>query len=405
MKISDFFTNLFGNKVNDDRSFSVLKPYNTYNPRYLAYSNREYDNVLYRACIDRIAQQIGKLTPIIKFNGRYSDIYQNLSYLLKQKPNEYMNRFEFFYKITSMLYDTNNCFIYVRIVDNIIVGFYPVNYTQIELVEFENEIFAKFSFSARGKLVYIPLDELIVLRRHYNENELFGDSQKDSLKPIFEVIKAIDSGLINSVESSSQLRGIIKYTGGGLRPEDLKAYKENFVNDYMTFGSGIGILDNKCDFTPIEVNPKTIDSGQQKITLDYLNYNFGVSEAILKGEASEDEYNAFYELVIEPFLIQLSLEFTNKVFTKFEIEAGNKILFTANKLLFANVSTKTTMLKELMSMGIFSINEGREIFGLEPIENGNKHILSLNYIDLKKANKYQVGEEDNNGGEDNDRKE
>jgi hypothetical protein len=36
--------------------------------------------------------------------------------------------------------------------------------------------------------------------------------------------------------------------------------------------------------------------------------------------------------------------------------------------------------------------------GLEPIEGGNKRLQSLNFVDADKANKYQVGEEENNEG-------
>ena len=391
--ILDFFKNIFAGKENQNKTFSLLKPLNSYSSTNINYSENEYDNVLYRACIDRIAQQVAKLTPIVKIEKNDYE-YSNLEYLLSQKPNAYMNRYDFFYKIASILFDTNNCFIYKRVVNGVIEGFYPIQYSQIEFVEYQNEIFAHFRFASRGIQVYIPLDELIILRRHYNSHELFGSTQKDALRPIFQVIKAIDAGMINSVEGSTQLRGIIKYTGQ-IRQEDLKKYKDEFVESYMSVNSnGIAALDSKCDFVPLTINPKSISAEEQKLTLEYFNYNFGVSEAILKGEATEDEYNAFYELVIEPCLTQISLEFTNKIFKKDEIKSGNQILLTANKLLFANVGTKTMMLKELMGMGVFSVNEGREIFGLNPIENGDKHIFSLNYIDMDKANEYQVGDKD-----------
>ena len=42
-----------------------------------------------------------------------------------------------------------------------------------------------------------------------------------------------------------------------------------------------------------------------------------------------------------------------------------------------------------------SLNESRAILGLEPVENGDKRLQSLNYVDASKANKYQVNEDDN----------
>lgn len=390
--ITDFFKNIFGNKVNDNREFTTLRLVNGYNPRFISYSDNAYDNLMYRACIDVIARQVAKLTPTVKLTTN-SSYYSNLKFLFENKPNEYMNRYEFFYKVASTLFDKNNCFIYTRVQDGRITGLYPVNYNQIEFVEFENEIFAKFRFASRGFTVYIPYSELIHIRRHYNDDELFGSNQTESLKPIFQVLRAIDSGMINAVEGTTQLRGVLKYAGQ-MKEDHLKQKQQEFVDNYMGInGAGIGILDNKLEFQPIKIEPKTINATQQKLVLDYFSYNFGVSENILKGCANEEEFNSFYELTIEPLLVQFSLEFTNKIFTKFEIQQGNEILLTANKLLFASVATKNNLATAMMPLGAFSINEIREMYGYNPIDNGDRHIVSLNYVDLANANKYQLGDE------------
>ena len=397
-KFSDFFKNLFADKVDDSREFTTLKLVNGYNPRFISYSDNAYDNLMYRACIDAIAKQVAKLTPTVKLTTK-SQYYSNLKFLLENKPNEYMNRYEFFYKIASTLFDKNNCFIYTRVQNGRITGLYPVNYNQIEFVEYENEIFAKFRFASRGFTVYIPYSELIHIRRHYNDDELFGSNQTEILRPIFQVLRAIDSGMINAVEGTTQLRGLLKYSGQ-LKEEHLKQKQQEFVDSYMGInGSGVGILDNKMDFQPIKIEPKTIEASQQKLVLDYFSYNFGVSEDIIKGCAGEEEFNSFYELTIEPLLVQLSLEFTNKIFSKIEIQQGNEILLTANKLLFASVSTKNNLATAMMPLGAFSINEIREMYGYNPIDNGDRHIVSLNYVDLDKANKYQVGDDNGNTGQ------
>ncbi len=398
-KIRDFFKNIFGDYSSLNREYSSLRTLNSYTPRFLNYSDRAYDNLLYRACVERIASQTAKLTPTVKYAGGMSDYYSNLTYLLTNKPNEYENRYDFFYKIVAMLMCCSNAFVYVRVKDNRIVGLYPVNFSDIELLDVEGEIYVKFRFKNRGFTVYLPYSELIHLRRYYNEDDLFGSSQVDTLRPVFEVLKAIDAGMINAVEATSQLRGVIKYAGN-MKKADLDKYKDEFVESYMGInGNGIAIMDSKCEFTPTKVEPKTISSGQHQQILNYISMHFGVSEAILKGCASEEDYNSFYELCIEPLLVQLSLEFTNKVFTEQEVKNGSEILLTANRLLFANTATKTTLVKEMTPLGMFSINEAREIFGYNPIENGDKHIMSLNYVDLDKANQYQIGESAKDGKE------
>ena len=90
----------------------------------------------------------------------------------------------------------------------------------------------------------------------------------------------------------------------------------------------------------------------------------------------------------------MSLQFTRKIFTEKEISFGNKILFSAERLTFANNSTKADLINTLLPLGVISINEARTILELSPIDEGDKHLVSLNYVDLSKANEYQLGEKE-----------
>ena len=156
--IKEFFKNIF-QKTSDAVNYTRVKLLNDYMPRIFNWSNRNYDNLIYRACIDRIASQVGKLTPTIKGDlTKTSSYYKNLKYLLTYQPNEYMNRYDFFYKVTSMLLDTNNVFIYKRVENNRISGFYPIPYSDIELVECESVLFAKFSFPRTFFFIYHNFD-------------------------------------------------------------------------------------------------------------------------------------------------------------------------------------------------------------------------------------------------------
>ena len=62
---------------------------------------------------------------------------------------------------------------------------------------------------------------------------------------------------------------------------------------------------------------------------------------------------------------------------------------SASRLTFANNSTKMTICKEGLTLGMFTFNECREVFEFEPVEGGDKRIISLNYVDADKANEYQ----------------
>jgi HK97 family phage portal protein len=386
-----------------NQGFTRLKMLNDYIPFFSNYNGDLYKQNVVRACIHAIAAHTAKLKPVVKIEGIPPKRLANIKYLLENKPNEYMNRVDFIYKTVSMLLTSGNAFIYTRYDDNgNVIGLYPINYRDIEFWEYQGELIVKFSFKTSGFTVYIPYQELIHLRRHYNENDLFGSNPREVLNPVINLMNAANDSMINAVRATGQLRGIIEATGN-YSPADLKQKKDEFVTDYMNIsGDGVGILDSKMKFTPVEIKPVLISERQQRLIIDNVCMAYGVSEAILKGDYGEDQYNAFYNSCIEPSADLLSLSFTNNLFSKDEITQGCCVLMSADKMTFANNATKSAMCRDMVQLGIFSINECRRVFELDDIADGDRHIVSLNYVNLNKADDYQgvAGNADNNGGND-----
>ena len=106
---------------------------------------------------------------------------------------------------------------------------------------------------------------------------------------------------------------------------------------------------------------------------------------------TEAEFTSFYESVIEPIAVQLSLEFTFKLLTERERGFGNKIIFTANRLQYATLNTRMTIGGGLFDRGIITINEFRELMYYEPIEEGDVRMVSLNYVKADDQSIYQIG--------------
>lgn len=396
MEFRDYFKNIFKKQDKSNTgNFTALRMLNSYTPYVMADNSNIYDNMLMRSCIDAIAKNVGKLTPKVKgFKNKYA---QRVEYLLTNSPNPVDGHYNFFYKITSQLLTNNNAFVFIRYDDNgLIEGFYPVPYSQIEFLELKGEIYCKFYFKNGAFKVILPYSDLIHLKRHYNDNDIFGNDQTNLLNPVLTLLKSFNEGFINAVRATSMLRGYLKY-GGNIKDEDLNRYKTQFVSSYMNMenGDGIGALDSKCDFVPTKVEPYSIDSRNQLIANKSIYAYFGVSEAILTGEFNEEKFNAFYSQTVEPIGIQISEEFTRKIFTEKEINAGKSIVMSASRLTFANNSTKMAICKDGLGLGLFTVNECRDIFDFEPVEGGDKRLVSLNYVDADKQNEYQgVGNKD-----------
>ena len=184
--------------------------------------------------------------------------------------------------------------------------------------------------------------------------------------------------------------------------ERQKKIKENFVNSYLNINNadGFATLDSSAEFKELKVEPQTADDKQTAIARENVYRFFNISENIVRSNYNEDEYNAFYSSVIEPIAIQLSQEFTYKIFSDKEIGHGNEIIFSTERLTFASNATKADIISKLMPLGIISINQACEIMEMPTIEDdfADKHLMSLNYVDIKKADKYQKVDNNNNKG-------
>jgi HK97 family phage portal protein len=397
MERRNLFSMFFGTKkpkqVNKQR-FELL---NGYSAVFTTCNGKIYDSKVARECIDRIATHCAKLLPKHIQNTVSNNIKGDINFLLSTEPNPIMTKFDFLYKTISMLYTDNNAFVYIaKDKSGFITGFYPVLATNYELLQdTTGKIYLQFDF-VNGKTYTLPYLEVIHLRRFYNKHDIFGESNK-ALGTDLETALTASEGIKNAIKTSNNLKGIIKYTNSMLKDKDIKASKESFVEDFLNLEneSGIAALDSKAEFQAVDLKPITLDKEQ----LEQVNYNifdyFGISEKIVRNSFNTEEWNAFFEGVIEPLAIQLSDAFTNKIFSYKARKEGHKIVFTTNRLQYANLSQKINLIKVISSFGLVKKDEAREILDLPPLggEEGEKILQSLNNIDSSIANNYQGGEE------------
>lgn len=394
VKKRSLFNKVFGTKKNNNYNTATqLELLNGYQASFTNYNGKLYDSSQVRACIDAIARNGAKLNPKhIRSNDKgYQSMNDTLKKIISEQPNELMNAYDFYYKIISLLYLYNNAFIYIlRDENDVVLGLYPINANKYELLEYKNNVYIKFSFNKNKTYVASLKDDVIHLKRFFCENDLVGGNITP-IKKTMSFKHIVEEGVINSIKTTQGIKGILKTTKAMLKPEDIKATRDQFVKDFMDSNdnSGIAGLDATTDFKPVDINPRTASDEQVKEINNEIKNYFGVSDEIIQSNYSEQQWNAFYESVIEPIGIMLGLEFTNKIFTYGERIHGNKILFEANRLQYASNQTKISIAKNMNNY--LKINEIREMFNLAPIEGGDVIMQDLNHIDNKIANEYQVG--------------
>lgn len=399
----------WGNKE-DTQELQGAKLLNGYDNLFTMFDGKLYDDSTIRTCIDTIARHFSKMKirkVIRQENVIKKDKNSELEYILTVRPNQFMSASDFLEKIVAQYYTYNNAFVYIK-TDKLghVLGLYPIDSGTVQLYEStvgqNKELFLKFQFMG-GEYITVPYGEVVHLRRHFNRNEFWGDSNEKIFAEDINTLRAVKSAIINVVKSFGKLRGIIKWKTT-MRPEDQKENWQLFVDTYTTpkNGSGIGSMDNKADFQQLNDTVTTFDSGQMDYAKKNVLQNFGLSEGILLGNYKEDEYISFYESVIEPLAVKFAQELTEKIFTEKERRAGHEIIMESNRLSFMSVSSKIKICQTLIPSGGLTINEIREIFGYAGIEGGDERQISLNFVKAGDQSKYQVndeGQEPTKGGE------
>lgn len=349
------------------------KELGTYQATFSVFSGDVYSSHIVRSCIRPLAEFSSKAS------AKCTD--ESLERLLNNRPNLYMNGRDFISKVRTLTEINNTCFIYIQRNDRAkVVGFYPVPFSYFEAIEYMNGLFIKFYFNGDAtREMTLPWEDLAVIRKDYNKSDIAGDDNYAIVNTL-ELMQTANEGLSNAIKSTANLRGILKSTKAMLAPEAIKQQKDDFVRDYLSLENegGIASLDATQDFTPISMSPLTATYEQKKDVREDIYRYFGVNDDIVMAKLTPDQIESFYEIKIEPFLVQLSTELTSKVFAgKALAYEQNYIVFEANKLQFASLDKKISVFKEVVLYGGMTINEWRLGCNMSPLEDGDTPIRRL----------------------------
>lgn len=361
------------------------------------------DNEIVGAIANAIAVNVGKLSPqVIRKDAKGVTIKNDyLSKLLNIRPCPEASTYDFLYRVGSDLVNTSNFFAII---------FYNADFTRIERVQpltvrnhriFEDEngvIYFNFVWDYDGKEYTVPYQFVIHIKGRYNKKRFLGTPPDAQLKSSTDLLEITYNGIKSVINNSASLRGYLKYNNF-IDEDELKEKVKEFQEAYMSAENegGLAGLDNSMDFKEITQQPRPIPTAQVAFFRDNIYRYYGVNEKILTSTFTEAEWNSFYEAVIEPITIQLSLEFTFKIFTERERGCGNKIVFTANRLQYATLQTRSAIGKELFDRGVLTINEYRELMYLPQIDDGDVRMISLNYVKTDDQTLYQTGKEEGAG--------
>lgn len=364
-------------------SGNVLKMVTLRNGQFFCFDGKLYESDIVRACIRPKAKAIGKLVgkhirDDPKTGGLKVNPDANIRFLLSE-PNPYMTGQQMQEKVANQLCLNNNAFILVvRDENGKPMQLYPVPCVSVEAKYNDSgELFLKFLYG-NGKTGVFRYSDIIHLRQDYNDNDIFGTSPLPVLTPLMNLIGTMDQGIVNAIRNSNVIRWLISFRQS-MRDEDIKRYVQNFVDNYLAVESttfGAAGIDSKADIQRIEPKDYVPNALQTEKVVDRLYSYWGTNKKIVQSSYTEDEWIAYYESEIEPVVVQMYQTYTVALFSRKERGYGNRIVFEANNLQCASLTTKLAF-QAMVDRGAMTPNEWRETMNLAPIEGGDQPIRRL----------------------------
>lgn len=187
----------------------------------------------------------------------------------------------------------------------------------------------------------------------------------------------------------------------------MAAHIQEFEEKLARSESGILPLDIKGEYIPMTRDLMLVDEPTLRFIDDKILRNFGVPVEIVRGSASKEIQEAFYQTTLETLVINLGQNFTKFLFTQNQKAFGHKIIFYQKELIYMTTQQKIEMIAQLAPTGAIYENEKRVAFGYAPSpELVGRRMVSLNWVDSEYAKEYQTGvaqkekEEPDDGAED-----
>jgi HK97 family phage portal protein len=321
-------------------------------------------------------------------------------------PNPLMTTSEFLEKTAWLLLLNFNAFIiptYYTWIDEktgqerrYYESLYPIKPTQVNFIEdASGRMFVQFYFM-NGEQTTLPYDDVIHIKYNYSINEYMGGNEMGqpdnrALLKTLQLNETLLQGVAKAMNASYAVNGVVKYNTLLDNGKTEKALKE-LENKLKNSESGFLPLDLKAEFTPLEHRSELVDAETLKFIDEKILRHWGVPLAILRGDYSVEQYNAFYQKTLEPLIIAMSQALTKKLFTRREKAYGNQVKLYPKDLIFMSVDQTLDMIDKLAPTGALFENEKRAALGLRPLpELAGKRYMSLNWISADLADDYQAG--------------
>lgn len=354
------------------------------------YAGELYANSLVRSCVHKIANYCS----LIRFEhvrgsgDKFEKVNDNLNKALTIKPNEMLlTPAEMVYKHITDLFIRNNAYQWLKRdrVTGKVIGILPVVAENVEMLEIQGFLFYKFFFK-NGKYIVVHCSDIIHNRRFFYRNDYFGDTNAP-LNDAVGLVDTMHTSLDAALKNGAQIKGILQHQNT-IDPDDLAKHEQMFRENYLKASNsgGIGMIDAKFNFIPIQYSGKITDADQMKEIRDYVYRYFGMNDKIMMSDFNSDTWQAYFESEISPILNNWEQHYNIQCFTDKELDYGNRIVSSINHITFMSPQQRISMVKLALDGALYNRNEIRKWFGDEPIPGGDVYQYSKNFTEQTDQN-------------------
>lgn len=374
--MASFFDRLIGSFRKPDRQINqnyaeilsgIIPIYTSDNGRSI------YTSDVVQQAVYSIVTELKKLDPVHErrtATGGYVEVEGNIQNIL-DAPNPFMTTSDFIEKIAWTLILNRNAFVYPIWEGNTLKALYPL---QPSLVEFDTnygnsgQTWVRMHFR-NGTKGDMPYDNLIHIRTHYYGSEFMGGNEQGQpdFEPLQETLKLNDTllkGLAKSLNIQTSINGIAKIKTMASYDEQIKKVQE-FEKKLQANESGILPIDIGSEYIPITKQVNLLDEKVLEFIDRKILRTFGVSIAIVNGDYTTAQYEAFYQKTLEPIVKSISQAFTKGIFTNRAAQGfNNRITFYEKEMIFLSMEQKIKAIDILVDSASIEKNEARALLGL-----------------------------------------
>jgi len=387
---------IFGKTTKPSPNIQLAETFKGFQANYVNYNNSilESDLVLQAARLK--ARYFGKLQPrhIREENGKIQKISEGSIARLLRQPNDYQTTYDFLTQAYFMRELQDNCYIYPQYYisnagDKIYQGMYILLPMEKPYI-YENDkgkLFIQFIFPSYGEPVIFPLNDIVIWKKNYEDNQFLGGGRytsagnADALTSL-NAYQAIKESTAAVAEQGGAFDGLLKVNAYAADDEKIQQIRDKFVEDLKKNKSKIPVLDNGTDYINISRQLKTIDAATLAEIKENLLIHTGVSMEMLKGEIDETRNEALYQNFIESAAVSLAQALSKCFFSQWQTTHGDRIELYASPWQLMSAAKKLELAREGLKAGLFTKNQALDLLGFPPIDGADGDTRPRGYNNL-----------------------